>query len=74
MSATDIRSEPMPIGDGFTVTFSFVGGKLDAEWQPRIPVGSSARRRYLSAYKRARLAFVRRVAKRTGLKIMVVDR
>ncbi len=73
MSAHDLRSERMPVGGGFSVSFSYVGGTLDAEWHPRIPVGSRKGRRYFVAYQRARNEFVRRIAKRTGLNMVVVD-
>lgn len=73
MSGPDLRSERMPIGGGFTVSFSFVAGKLDAEWHPRIPVGHKKGRRYFAAYQRARNEFVRRIARKTGVNIVVVD-
>ena len=73
MNSHDMRSERMPIGDGFTVSFSFVDGKLDAEWHPRLPDNSALNRKYLEPYRRARNEFFRRVARRTGTSIMVVD-
>lgn len=77
MSASDPRavtmsSERMPLGDGFTVSFVFQDRKLEAEWQPRVPYGRKGRK-YLPAYRLARDEFLRRLAKRTGLNVLVVD-
>jgi hypothetical protein len=68
----NMASEAMPLGDGFTVTFTMKNGQLDADWQPRIPYGRKGRK-HLPAYKRARNEFIRRVAHRTGLNMLVVD-
>lgn len=65
-------SERMPLGDGLTVAFSFTNGHLAADWKPRMPYGRKGRK-YLPAYRRARDEFVRRVAHRTGLNVLVVD-
>lgn len=73
MSGPDLRSERMPVGDGFSVSFSFINGKLNAEWHPRVPVASRKGKRYFAAYQRARNEFVRRIARKTGVNIMVVD-
>ncbi len=56
MTGTNInmRSERMPIGDGYSVTFSFASGRLEADWQPKVPYGRKGRK-YLPAYRRARL-------------------
>jgi hypothetical protein len=72
MTALDMRSERMPLGDGFTVSFTFQDRKLEADWQPRVPYGRKGRK-YLPAYRLARDEFLRRVAKRTGLSVLVVD-
>lgn len=72
MPGTSLRSERMPLGDGLTVAFNFADGQLAADWQPRMPYGRKGRK-YLPAYRRARDEFVRRVAHRTGLNVMVVD-
>ncbi len=74
MTGTNInmRSERMPIGDGYSVTFSFASGRLEADWQPKVPYGRKGRK-YLPAYRRARDEFIRRMVRRTGLNIMVVD-
>lgn len=77
MSASDPRavtmsSERMPLGDGFTVSFVFQDRKLEAAWQPRVPHGRKGRK-YLPAYRLARDEFLRRLAKRTGLNVLVVD-
>jgi hypothetical protein len=72
MSAVEMRSERMPLGDGFTVSFVFQNRKLEADWQPRLPHGRKGRK-YLPAYRLARNEFVRRIAKRTGLNVLVVD-
>jgi len=71
-SAVTMTSERMPLGDGYTVSFVFQDRKLEAEWQPRVPYGRKGRK-YLPAYRLARNEFLRRVAKRTGLKVLVVD-
>lgn len=68
----NMASEAMPLGDGFTVTFTTKNGQLDADWQPRMPSGRKGQK-YLPAYKRARNEFIRRVAHRTGLNMLVVD-
>lgn len=65
-----MRSEPMPVGDGFAVSFSFVRGRLDAEWTPTVP---SNRPHLAPAYQRARSEFMRRLAKRIGGAVLVVD-
>lgn len=72
MSAVEMRSERMPLGDGFTVSFVFQNRKLEADWQPRLPYGRKGRK-YLPAYRLARDEFVRGIAKRTGLNVLVVD-
>lgn len=72
MNAVEMRSERMPLGDGFTVSFVFQNRKLEADWQPRLPIGRKGRK-YLPAYRLARDEFVRRIAKRTGLNVLVVD-
>jgi hypothetical protein len=72
MNGLDMRSERMPLGDGFSVSFTFKDRKLDAAWQPRLPYGRKGRK-YLPAYRLARDEFLRRVAKRTGLNVLVVD-
>jgi len=71
-SAITMSSERMPLGDGFTVSFVFQDRKLEADWQPRIPCGRKGRK-YLPAYRLARDEFLRRLAKRTGLNVLVVD-
>lgn len=71
-SDVTMSSERMPIGDGFTVSFVFKDFKLEAEWRPRVPYGRKGRK-YLPAYRSARNEFVRRIAKRTGLNVLVVD-
>ena len=71
-SAVTMSSERMPLGDGFTVSFVFQDRKLEAEWQPRVPYGRKGRK-YLPAYRLARDEFLRRLAKRTGLNVLVVD-
>lgn len=67
-----MTSEKMPVGKGFAVVFSMVGGTLDVEWLPRMP-GPRRGRQCLPAYRRARNDFLRRVALKTGLNVMVVD-
>lgn len=66
-----MRSEAMPVGDGFTVTFLLAGGRLDAEWQPGLP--GKKGRKLIPAYRRARDEFLRRVAHRHGFHIGVVE-
>ena len=68
----NLRSEAMPLGDGLFVTFSMAGGQIDAAFAPPLPRGRKARR-YLAPYRRARDAFLRRVALRTGLTVAVVE-
>lgn len=73
MSAVpDMSSETMPVGDGFAVSFSMKAGRLDCEWSPRVPKGRKVRR-YLPAYRLARDEFIRRMAKRTGIVIGVIE-
>lgn len=73
-AATELRmtSEKMPVGRGFAVVFSMIGGKMDVEWQPRVPTGRRGRQ-CLRGYMLARNEFLRRVARKTGLTVMVVD-
>lgn len=70
--APDMRSEAMPIGNGLTVTFTFVSGTMEAAFAPDLPRGRKARR-YLPAYRRARDEFLRRVSARTGMTIGVLE-
>lgn len=68
----DIRSEQTPVGGGFTISFTFRDRKLEAHWEPRVPVGRKGRK-YLPAYRLARDEFLARVARRTGLSVAVVE-
>ncbi|MEI5685455.1 hypothetical protein [Sphingomonas kyungheensis] len=67
-----MESEPMPLGHGRAVIFRLIDGQLEAEWKPRIPHGPWASR-LLPAYRRARQEFLRRVALKTGLNMLVVE-
>lgn len=67
-----MASEAMPLGNGFTVTFSMNAGRIDAAFIPALPKGRKARR-YLSSYRLARDEFLCRVALRTGLTVGVVE-
>lgn len=73
-AASDINmsSEAMPVGGGFAVSFTMKAGQLDCEWSPRVPKGRKARR-YLPAYRLARDEFIRRMARKTGVIIGVVE-
>ncbi len=73
-AATELHmtSEEMPVGEGFVVVFSMIGGKMDVEWQPRIPTGRRGRQ-CLPAYRLARNEFLRRVALKTGLNVAVIE-
>ncbi len=71
-TALDMASEAMPLGNGLTVTFSMIGGRMEAAFAPDLPRGRGARR-YLAPYRRARDEFLRRVAQRTGLTVGVVE-
>jgi hypothetical protein len=62
----------MPIGNGFTVTFSMNAGRMEAAFAPGLPKGRKARR-FLASYRLARDEFLRRVALRTGLTVGVVE-
>ena len=68
----DMKSEAMPVGDGFAVTFSIRGGRMNCEWSPRQP-GARKARRYLPAYRLARDEFVRRMSDRAGVVIGVIE-
>lgn len=65
-----MRSEAMPVGDGYAVTFSYVRGRLDAEWSPDVPSG---RIHLTPAYQRARTEFMQQLARRLDGKLMVVE-
>jgi hypothetical protein len=66
-----LHSKPCDLGDGFSVEFAFVGGRLDAEWSPAIP--GPARKHLLAPYIAARNAFLADVGRRHGISIAVVD-
>ena len=68
----DMRSEKMPVGDGYTVSFTYAAGRLDCRWAPRLPHGRKGRR-LLPANRLARDEFVRRIAERSGLVVAVVE-
>ena len=68
----EMFSGATPVRDGFTVSFRFANQQLEADWSPRVPVGPGGRK-YLPAYLQARDEFLRRIAKRTGISMMVVD-
>jgi hypothetical protein len=67
-----MSSERTPVGGGFTISFTFRDWKMEAHWEPRVPVGRKGRK-YLPAYRLARDEFLARVAKRTGLNVAVVE-
>lgn len=67
-----MSSEAMPIGNGFSVTFSMDAGRMEAAFAPDLPRDRKARR-FLAPYRRARDEFLRRVALRTGLTVGVVE-
>ncbi|WP_156351457.1 hypothetical protein [Sphingomonas sp. Leaf25] len=73
-ATTELRmtSEKMPVGKGFAVVFTMAGGQLDVEWLPRMP-GPRRGRQCLPSYRLARNEFLRRVALKTGLNVMVVE-
>lgn len=68
----DMRSEAMPVGDGYTVNFVLKAGRLDCEWSPRTPKGRKARR-VLPAYRLAREEFVRRLSIRAGVTVGIIE-
>jgi hypothetical protein len=72
--ANELRmtSEKMPVGKGFAVVFRMKGGQLEVEWLPRMP-GPRRGRQCLAAYRLARNEFLRRVALKTGLNVMVME-
>jgi hypothetical protein len=72
MSPFPITSEPVQLGKGFSVAFSFDGGCLDCEWSPKMPHGRRGRS-LLPAYFKARNAFLGKVARYTGQNIAVID-
>lgn len=72
MMNVEMFSGATPVGDGFTVSFRFANQQFEADWSPRMPMGPAGRK-YLPAYRLARDQFLRRVAKRTGISMMVVD-
>jgi len=71
-AALSMASEAMPLGDGFTATFTLAAGRIDVAFNRDLPKGRKARR-YLPAYRRARDEFLRRVSHRTGLTVGVVE-
>lgn len=71
-SCAPLRSEKMPLGRGYAVSFVFEANKLDCEWYPRLPSPRKGRG-LLPAYRRARDEFIGRIAARTGLAVLVVD-
>jgi len=69
---TEMRSEAMPLGDGLTVRFAIINGRMEAAFNPTPPRGRKARR-ILPAYRRARDEFLRRFSVRTGLTVGVLE-
>lgn len=67
-----MRSERMPVGEGFAVTFVMERGALDCEWHPSAPRGRGSPA-ILAAYRLARNEFLARVAKRIGGNVMVAE-
>jgi len=72
MNPYPITSEPVSVGRGFSVEFSFDGTRLDCQWSPRMPHGRYGRS-VLPGYIAARDAFLLKVANFTGQNIAVVN-
>lgn len=72
MNPYPITSEPMAVGRGYSVEFSFDGSRLDCQWSPRMPYGRHGRS-VLPAYQAARNAFLGKVATFTGQNVAVID-
>lgn len=69
---TAFRSKPVVLGDGYSVEFTFAGGRMDVEWSPDLPA-PAAGKPLLPAYVRARNLFLGEVGRCLGVSIAVVD-
>lgn len=72
MMAHDLHSGPVPLGEGYSIEFHFHGLRMDVEWLPRLPKPKQGRR-LLPAYRKARNAFLLKIAEATGQRIACVD-
>ena len=65
-------SATVDLGHGVAVEFRYGDGRMDAVWSPRMPYGRRARQ-IMPAYRRARHAFLSKVANKLGIVIAVAD-
>ena len=61
---------PRAVGSGYMVAFRFVGGRLDAIWEPRPP---TLKGQMLRRYRQARTIFLKRASAELGCSIMCVE-
>jgi hypothetical protein len=72
LSTLELRGEPVPLGGGFSVAFSWNRGRIGCEWAPKCPRGFSTLKQ-TPAYRNARDAFVREVSERSGVFVGVIE-
>lgn len=60
------------LGGGVTVRFDLNGGRLDAEWSPRLPTAREFHR-LIERYRAARQVFMESVAATTGGAVIVIE-
>lgn len=65
-------SEQVALGRGYSVQFRLADGRMDVMWEPRMPMGRRGRQ-LLPAYREARNAFLRDVAKAAGTNVLVAE-
>jgi len=65
-------SEEYPLGRGYSVQFRLAGARMEAMWEPRMPMGRRGRQ-LLPAYREARNTFLRDVAQAAGTSVLVAE-
>jgi hypothetical protein len=72
LNSLDMASQPVPVGKGFSVAFTWKRGRIGCEWLPKCPGGFRSLKD-TPAYRNARDAFVREVSERSGVWIGVIE-
>lgn len=72
LDTLNIAGEPVPVGKGFSVVFSWKRSRIGCEWVPKCPRGFQALKN-TQAYRNARDAFVSEASERSGVPIGVIE-
>lgn len=67
-----IASEPMDVGAGYSVEFTFDEAALHCEWSPTMPSPTEGKR-LIPAYRQARDRFLATVATQIGVNVGVLE-